>query len=621
MTIAKIDRHGDDKWKFILTAASVAVASFLTLWFLIAYNSDTIYPHFFYVPIIMASFWYQKRGMYVALYLSALQLLVHYMFNMQGDIADNLFRFFMFMFVSFITATLSERLTKEQAELRESGERFRNLVETTSDWVWEVDKSGVYTYASPAVSYLLGYEPEYVMGKTPFDLMSSAEAKRVAEIFGRFVAERKPINYLENINLHKDGRQVILETCAVPFFDPAGIFIGYRGVDRDITERKKSEVFIKNILESIGEGFIVIDPDYRIITANRAFCEQNKILLEDIINRHCYEILHHRDKPCFEAGERCAPQHTFATGEPCTELHTHYDKEGTPAYIATRSYPMKDQAGKVISIIEIANDITKRKKAAEEREILINELDIKNRELEQILYAATHDLKTPLVNINGYCSELKQSIEGIVSLVEIKEMSSGIRKDLISLTKELPESFGFVKMNISRMDMLLNGLLAFSRSGKVELKIQDIDMNMLISGISGNLNDKLEETGASLEVTELPRCTGDREQINRVFSNLIENAVKYLDPARKGKVKVSGHMEDDSSVYCVEDNGIGIAFEHQKQIFHIFHQLDPAKGGKGLGLMIVQRIVERHNGKMWLESEAGRGSRFFVKLPGVKLTS
>ncbi|MEK7851529.1 MAG: PAS domain S-box protein, partial [Deltaproteobacteria bacterium] len=101
-------------------------------------------------------------------------------------------------------------------ELRESESRFRNLVETTSDWIWEVDENAVYTYASPQIYHILGYRPEEVIGKTPFDFMSPEEAKRVAGIFGPTVSAKKPITNLENTNLHKDGHQVVLETSGVP---------------------------------------------------------------------------------------------------------------------------------------------------------------------------------------------------------------------------------------------------------------------------------------------------------------------------------------------------------------------------------------------------------------------
>jgi PAS domain S-box-containing protein len=132
---------------------------------------------------------------------------------------------------------ITDRKRTEEA-LQASEERFRGLVESTSDWVWEVDQKGVYTYVSPQIRNLLGYAPEEVIGKTPLDLMPSDEAQRIAEIFKSSAANKGPIRNLENFNRHKDGRLVVLETSGVPFYDSHGDFRGYRGIDRDITERK-----------------------------------------------------------------------------------------------------------------------------------------------------------------------------------------------------------------------------------------------------------------------------------------------------------------------------------------------------------------------------------------------
>lgn len=135
---------------------------------------------------------------------------------------------------------ITDRKQAEEA-LRQSEQRFRSLVETTSDWVWEVDQNGIYTYASPKVKDLLGYEPVEVIGKTPFDFMPMDEAKRVARLFGDTIESRKVFAQLKNTNLHKDGRRVVLETSAVPIFDQAGDLLCYRGIDRDITGRERAE--------------------------------------------------------------------------------------------------------------------------------------------------------------------------------------------------------------------------------------------------------------------------------------------------------------------------------------------------------------------------------------------
>ena len=145
--------------------------------------------------------------------------------------------------------TQNLRLQRQRAEaeeaLRESRKRYQDLVETLSDWVWEVDGNGVYTYVSPKVRDLLGYEPEEVLGKTPFDLMLAAEAHRVKGIFGPLAERHEPFHQLENVNRHKDGHPVVIETSGAPFFGEDGTFRGYRGVDREIGERKRVEAALR----------------------------------------------------------------------------------------------------------------------------------------------------------------------------------------------------------------------------------------------------------------------------------------------------------------------------------------------------------------------------------------
>ncbi len=137
------------------------------------------------------------------------------------------------------TIDITERKQMEEA-LRQSEERYRQLLEAAHDWVWEVDENARYTFASPKVREILGYEPEEVLGKTPFDLMPPDEAERVTTLFGPLAAARGAFFDLENINLHKDGHPVSVETTGIPALDKDGNFLGYRGVDRDVTERKRA---------------------------------------------------------------------------------------------------------------------------------------------------------------------------------------------------------------------------------------------------------------------------------------------------------------------------------------------------------------------------------------------
>lgn len=140
-----------------------------------------------------------------------------------------------------VTLKMALYASRLDAKRRQAEERFRALVETSSDWIWETDKDGVYTYVSPKVEGLLGFKPETVVGKTPFDLMPEDEASRVMNFFQAVIADQKPFKDLENINQHKDGNLIVLETSGAPFFDSDGTFMGHRGIDRDITERKHAE--------------------------------------------------------------------------------------------------------------------------------------------------------------------------------------------------------------------------------------------------------------------------------------------------------------------------------------------------------------------------------------------
>ncbi|MBE9528089.1 MAG: PAS domain S-box protein, partial [Proteobacteria bacterium] len=152
--------------------------------------------------------------------------------------------------IQTVIRDITERKRTEE-DLQEEKERFRGLVEATSDWVWVVDKSSVYTYASPKVREVLGYEVEEVLGKTPFDFMESEEAERVRGIFEPIAEERKSFRYLQNNNRAKDGSTIVLETSGVPVFDSSGSFRGYSGIDRDITKRKRDEEELRRLKESL----------------------------------------------------------------------------------------------------------------------------------------------------------------------------------------------------------------------------------------------------------------------------------------------------------------------------------------------------------------------------------
>jgi PAS domain S-box-containing protein len=278
---------------------------------------------------------------------------------------------------------------------------------------------------------------------------------------------------------------------------------------------------------------------------------------------------------------------------------------------------IRDGQGNPAGYSAILRDITEHKKYEQELARLNADLKAKNSELEQVVYVASHDLRTPLVNIDGYSrelstclQELSQELENYFPAVMASEtVKSTVREDI-------PEALHYIQTSAAKMDKLLSGLLRLSRTGRAALEIRTLDMNELVANVIDSTEFKIREAGAKVEVAELPQCVGDAVQVNQVFSNLIDNALKYLDPSRPGLIRVSGWRKNGSCVYCVQDNGRGIKTDHLKKIFEIFHRLDPGQGtGEGLGLTIVRRIMDRLGGTVRAESSVGEGSCFYLTLP------
>jgi len=243
----------------------------------------------------------------------------------------------------------------------------------------------------------------------------------------------------------------------------------------------------------------------------------------------------------------------------------------------------------------------------------------KNKELEAIVYTVSHDLRSPLVNVQGFGKQLNRACETIrAEMAAAGDGAVPAAKLRPPVETQIPQALKFINAGVAKMETLLAGLLRYSRLGRVALSLRPLNVDGLLHEIVAAMKFQLDEAGAEVSVGALPTCVADHVQTSQVFANLLDNALKYRDPARPLRVAITGRAEGGDTIYAVRDNGIGIAPEHQAKVFDIFHRLNPdTTAGEGLGLTIAQRVLERQKGRIWVESRAGEGSTFFVALPAV----
>ncbi len=239
-------------------------------------------------------------------------------------------------------------------------------------------------------------------------------------------------------------------------------------------------------------------------------------------------------------------------------------------------------------------------------------------DMETLMHVISHDLRAPIVTIQGFCQELTMACDRLKTLFEEEAMSESTRDHVNPLVmQEIPEAVRFIRAGADSVNSVTSGILRFIRLGQIDIQWARLDMNKLMTGIVSSMEFQLKQKGVVLHIGDLPDCMGDEVLVTQVFANLIDNAQKYLDPSRPGEITISGNSDNILSAYSISDNGVGIPPEQYARVFQVFHRLNPQHGkGEGLGLAIVQRIIDRHQGKIEVESELGKGTTFHVQVPG-----
>ena len=373
---------------------------------------------------------------------------------------------------------------------------------------------------------------------------------------------------------------------------------------RDITERKqREEEFVRIsqqnelILEYAGEGIFGLDLQGKVTFVNARAAHMLGYHRSELMGSHSHSKWHYQraDGSPYPSRE-CPIYAAYDQGSTRSGEEVFWRKDGTAFPVDFSSRPLYE-AGRIAGAVVIYRDITGRKQAEEELKRLVSELERSNKELEQFAYVASHDLQEPLRMVASYVQLLERRYKG-------------------QLDEKADRYIFFAVDGVKRMQKLIDGLLAYSRVSR-GAKFSRVDMNQAYNQAVVNLSVSIRETGAVVTREELPRVTGDEMQLTQVFQNLIGNAIKFQVQGQAPRVHVSATRAEGEWIFSVKDNGIGIDPQYAQRIFLIFQRLHSREEypGTGIGLSLCKRIVERHGGRIWVDSAPGQGTTFTFSIP------
>jgi PAS domain S-box-containing protein len=314
------------------------------------------------------------------------------------------------------------------------------------------------------------------------------------------------------------------------------------------------------------------------------------------------------------------------TGEPYHIEYRLRHRSGEYRWVLGRAQPLRDDKGRIVRWYGSCTDIHDLKQAQEETRRLasmlaerVAELDEANDEIQRFAYIVSHDLRAPLVNVMGFTSELEAAqveVERFYRDVLEKAPRLVTPEARTAVETDLPEAMGFIRSSTVKMDKLINAILKLSREGRRVLMPEPLTMRQLLETQRQSVAHQLQERGAELLIESVPDLTSDRLAIEQVFGNLIENAVKYLDPSRAGRIEVRGRELGYDVEYEIQDNGRGIDPKDFERIFDLFRRSGVQdQQGEGIGLAHVRALVRRLGGTITVSSRLHEGSTFRVVLP------
>jgi signal transduction histidine kinase len=266
----------------------------------------------------------------------------------------------------------------------------------------------------------------------------------------------------------------------------------------------------------------------------------------------------------------------------------------------------------------VQQELTERARAEKQLRRYADELAQANEEVKRFTYVASHNLRTPLINLKGFAVELQVALEVVQGAIDgaLPHLDERQQQAVTTaLQEDIPEALGFIDSSVTYMDGLVNALLKLSRLGRRELDLEPVDMEALVRANLETLAHQIEERQVQVTVGPLPKVVADRISMEQIVASILSNAVKYLAPNRPGEIEISAECGEDETTFRVRDNGRGIAEEDMHKVLALFRRAGRQDvPGEGVSLTYVQTLVRRHGGRIWCESELGAGTTFYFTL-------
>jgi PAS domain S-box-containing protein len=503
-----------------------------------------------------------------------------------------------------MNAELEKKVEQRTREVINNEKKFRSMVENASDIISLIDEHNTVLYVNPAIQKITGFTLDEILKLERGTLILPEEVPKAQQNL-RKTLENPGKSIPVSIKIqHKNDKKIWLEgfmTNLLHDENIKAIVTNYR----DVTERKEAETRaiesenrIWNTLDKMMEGIQIIDRNWKYMYVNEAVAKQGKYSKEDLLGHTIMEKY-----PGIENSELFKVMSTCMTEKISGFLENEFEyNDGSKGWFELSIQPVPE------GVFILSIDVTRRKTAEadirklnaelEERvEERTAQLEAVNKELESFSYSISHDLRAPLRAVHGYSKMIEEDYSAV-------------------LDDEGKRLLNIVQYNAQRMGTLIDDLLAFSRLGKKEIQKADINTEELIDATIHEHN-KIINHKAEIKKGSLHNIQADYSLIYQVFYNLLSNAIKYSSKKENPVVTISSEIRDNEVIYSIRDNGAGFDMKYGHKLFGVFQRLhaNDEFEGTGVGLAIVQRIVNKHGGRTWAEGKINEGATFFFSLP------